>query len=61
MTPSVALPSVYREAVTSFASGQTPDVVLDNLIKKGLPESYARNLMVAAFRETFRSVGDSTE
>jgi hypothetical protein len=55
MTPSIALPSVYREAVNLFASGKSPDLVLENLINKGMPESYARNLMTAAFREAYRT------
>jgi len=61
MTPTVALTSVYREAVTSFASGKSPDVVLNTLIMKGVLESYARNLMTAAYRETFRALADSKE
>jgi hypothetical protein len=48
MTPSIALPSLYREAVMLLASGQSPETVLDNLLKKGLMEPYARNLMAAA-------------
>jgi hypothetical protein len=50
MTPTIALPSLYREAVNSFASGKTPETVLDSLVKKGLPEPYARDLMAAALR-----------
>ncbi len=50
MTPTIALPSLYKEAVSSFASGKTPETVLDSLKKKGLPEPYARNLMEAALR-----------
>jgi hypothetical protein len=50
MTPSIALPSLYREAVTLLASGKTPETVLDNLVKKGLVEPYARNLMAAALK-----------
>lgn len=48
MTPTIALPSLYKEAVSLLASGKTPDSVLDSLMKKGLPEPYARNLMAAA-------------
>jgi hypothetical protein len=48
MTPSIALPSLYREAVTSLASGKSPQTVLDNLLRKGLLEPYARNLVAAA-------------
>jgi hypothetical protein len=50
MTPSIALPSLYREAVKLLASGKTPETVLDNLVKKGLVEPYARNLMAAALK-----------
>ena len=52
MTPSIALPSIYREAVTSLASGKTPETVLDNLVQKGVPETYARTLMAAALSES---------
>jgi hypothetical protein len=52
MTPSIALPSLYREAVTSFASGKTPETVLDYLVEKGLPENYALRLMAAALSES---------
>jgi hypothetical protein len=48
MTPSIALPSLYREALTSLASGMSPETVLDSLVKKGLLERYARNLVAAA-------------
>jgi hypothetical protein len=48
MTPSIALPSLYREALTSLASGKSPQTVLDSLVKKGLLEPYARNLLAAA-------------
>jgi hypothetical protein len=48
MTPSIALPSLYREALTSLAAGESPETVLDSLVKKGLLEPYARNLMAAA-------------
>jgi hypothetical protein len=61
MTPTIALPQVYRQAVTSFAAGKSAEAVLDDLIKKGLPESYARNLMTAAFRETVQGTSDSKE
>lgn len=52
MTPSVALPSVYREALTSLASGKSPEMVLDWLLQKGLLEQYARSLMAAALAES---------
>ena len=52
MTPSIALPSVYREAVTWLASGKSTEVVLEYLVKKGLPERYARSLMAAAQSES---------
>jgi hypothetical protein len=52
MTPSIALPSLYREAVTSLASGKTPETVLDYLVKKGVLEQYARTLMTAALSES---------
>ena len=48
MTPSIALPSLYREALTSLAEGKSPQTVLDSLVKKGLPEPYASNLVAAA-------------
>ena len=48
MTPSIALPSLYREALTSLSAGQSPETVLDSLVKKGLLEPYARNLVAAA-------------
>jgi hypothetical protein len=48
MTPTIALPALYREAVTSLASGKSPQAVLEDLVKKGLPESYARSLMADA-------------
>jgi hypothetical protein len=48
MTPSIALPTLYRDAVTSLATGKSPETVLANLVKKGLLEPYARNLMAAA-------------
>jgi hypothetical protein len=54
MTPSVALTSIYREAVTSFASGKTPETVLDYLLKQGVLEMYARTLMAAAQSESRR-------
>jgi hypothetical protein len=50
MTPSIALPSLYWEAVTLLASGKAPETVLDNLVRKGLVEPYARNLMAAALK-----------
>lgn len=52
MTPSIALPSLYREAVISLASGKSPETVLSNLIQKGLLERYARTLMAAALAES---------
>jgi hypothetical protein len=52
MTPSIALPSLYREAVTSFACGKSAKTVLDYLIGKGLPENYAVRLMAAALSES---------
>jgi hypothetical protein len=55
MTPSIALPSLYREALTSLAAGKSPETVLDNLVKKGLLEEYARPLMAAALAEALRS------
>jgi hypothetical protein len=55
MTPSIALPSLYREALTSLASGKSPETVLDNLVKKGLLEEYARPLMAAALEEARKS------
>jgi hypothetical protein len=52
MSPTIALPSVYREALTAFLSGKSPETVLDDLLKKGLPEQYARMLMAAALSES---------
>jgi hypothetical protein len=52
MTPSIALPSLYREALTSLTSGESPETVLDSLVKKGLLERYARPLVAAAQAET---------
>jgi len=52
MTPSIALPSLYREALTSLASGESPETVLDRLVKKGLLERYARPLVAAAQTES---------
>ena len=52
MTHSVALPTLYRVAVRSFSSGQSQEMVLNYLVEKGLPESYARNLMAAALSES---------
>ena len=51
MTPSIALPSLYREALTSLASGKSPETVLESLVKKGLLERYARPLVAAAQAE----------
>src|ERR1700728_3044492 len=45
MTHSIALPTLYRVAVRSFSSGQAPEMILNYLVDKGLPESYARTLM----------------
>jgi len=52
MTPTIALPSLYREAVTSLASGKSPEAVLENLVQKGLPETYARSLISDALSES---------
>ena len=52
MTHSIALPTLYRVAVRSFSSGQSPEMVLGYLIEKGLPEKYARTLMAAALTES---------
>jgi hypothetical protein len=52
MTPSIALPSLYREALKSLASGKSPDTVLESLVKKGLLERYARPLLAAAQAES---------
>ena len=52
MTPSIALPSLYREALTSLSAGKSPETVLDSLIDKGLLETYARNLIAAAVNES---------
>jgi hypothetical protein len=54
MTPTIALPSLYREAVTLFADGNSPETVVDNLVAKGLPEPYARNLVTAAHQDYSR-------
>ena len=52
MSPSIALPSLYREAVTLLRSGESPETVLDGLVKKGLLERYARTLVAAAMAES---------
>jgi hypothetical protein len=52
MTPSIALPSLYREAVASFMSGNSPEMVLDYLVQKGLTERYARSLMAVALSDS---------
>lgn len=52
MAPSVALPALYREAVRSFASGKSAEMVLDDLVDKGVLERYARTLMAAALSES---------
>jgi hypothetical protein len=52
MTPSIALPSLYREALSFFASGKSTETVLNYLVQKGLPERYARTLMAAAQTES---------
>jgi hypothetical protein len=51
MAPSIALPTLYREALTSFSRGKSPDSVLNLLVNKGLPEPYARTLMLEALKE----------
>jgi hypothetical protein len=48
MTPSIALSSLYREALASLVAGESPETVLDSMVKKGLQEHYARNLVAAA-------------
>jgi hypothetical protein len=55
MTPSIALPSLYREALRSLTAGKSPETVLDNLVKKGMLEEYARPLMAQALEEALRS------
>jgi hypothetical protein len=55
MTPSIALPSLYREALKSLTAGKSPETVLDNLVKKGMLEEYARPLMAQALEEALRS------
>jgi len=52
MTHSIALPTLYRVAVRSFSSGQAPEMILNYLVEKGLPENYARTLMDAALTES---------
>lgn len=52
MTPSIALPSLYRTVIAWFDSGKTADIVLNELIHKGVPEKYARPLMAAALLES---------
>jgi hypothetical protein len=59
MTHSIALPTLYRVAVRSFSSGQSPEMVLNYLIQKGLPEKYARTLMGAALTESRQSTEES--
>jgi hypothetical protein len=51
MAPSIALPTLYREALHSFSSGKSQDSVLNLLVHKGLPEPYARSLMIEAWKE----------
>jgi len=51
MAPSIALPTLYREALRSFSNGKSPDSVVNLLVDKGLPEPYARNLMIEAWKE----------
>jgi hypothetical protein len=51
MAPSIALPTLYREALTSFSVGKSPDSVVNLLVNKGLPEPYARTLMTEALAE----------
>lgn len=52
MTPSIALPSLYKTVIAWFESGKTVDLVLNELIHKGVPEKYARPLMAAALLES---------
>jgi hypothetical protein len=52
MTPSIALPSLYREALTSLSAGKSPQTVLASLVDKGLLEPYARNLIAVAVNES---------
>jgi hypothetical protein len=52
MTPSIALPSLYREAVISLTAGNSPDSVLNSLVNQGLLERYARTLLAAALVES---------
>jgi len=52
MTPKIALPSLYRKAVGSFAAGKSPEAVLNFLLEKGLMEPYARTMMAAALAES---------
>ena len=59
MTHSIALPTLYRFAVRSFTSGQSQEMVLNYLVEKGLPESYALNLMAAARTESRQATEES--
>jgi len=52
MTPSIALPSLYREAVSSFVSGKSTETVLEYLVEKGLTERCARTLMAVALADS---------
>jgi len=60
MTASIALPTLYEEALISFAHGKSPDTVLKDLVSQGLPEPHARVLMDEALRQkkkVFRQAG----
>ena len=61
MTHSIALPTLYRVAVRSFSSGQAPEMILNYLVDKGLPESYARTLMAAALTESRHATEESAK
>jgi hypothetical protein len=51
MDPTVALPALLRVALNALKMGNSPDSVLDTLVRKGLPEPYARKLMDAALTQ----------
>jgi hypothetical protein len=60
MTPSIALPTLYQEALVSFAQGKNEANVLKNLTDQGLPEPHAKALMDEALRTkkaAFRRAG----
>ncbi|MGA3188499.1 MAG: hypothetical protein ABSF22_15445 [Bryobacteraceae bacterium] len=60
MTPTIALPTLYQEALVSFAKGKKPQMVLSDLVNQGLPEPHARALMAEALKEKkayFRRAG----